>query len=61
MRITVENARVLASSLVHCATVAENARQPDFDLLDSLAALDDQARDALAAAIAQAGSQASGN
>jgi hypothetical protein len=54
MRITVKNARALAASLSREAARAQAAGQTDFDLLDTLGALDDAARDQLTAAIAQA-------
>jgi hypothetical protein len=54
MRITVANALSLAASLTHAAANAQQSGATDFDLLDALAALDDDARAQLAAAIAQA-------
>jgi hypothetical protein len=55
MRISTVNARALGSSLIHAAAAAEATGQTDFDLLDVLASVDDEARAQLAAAIAQAG------
>jgi hypothetical protein len=54
MRITIANARALAASLTSAANAAESVGATDFDLLDTLAAVDDDARAQLAAAIAQA-------
>lgn len=54
MRITVENARALAASLTGAAANAQERGQKDFDLLDTLGAIDDAAREQLTAAIAQA-------
>lgn len=58
MRITVENARALSKALTDAAASAQAAGKPDFDLLDTLGAVDDDARMQLAAAIAAADSTA---
>ncbi len=60
MRITVTNARALAAGLTHAAANAQQAGSPDFDLLEALAGVDDDARDQLAAAIAQADGASAG-
>jgi hypothetical protein len=54
MRIAVETAKDLAAALMAAANAAETAGLPDFDLVEALQGEDDQARDALAAAIASA-------
>lgn len=60
MRITVVNARALAASLISAAATAQAASQTDFDILDTLAAVDDAARAQLVAAIAAADNQSDG-
>ena len=54
MRITVENARALAASLTSAAATAQSAGATDFELLDALGSVDDDARAQLEAAITQA-------
>jgi hypothetical protein len=53
MRITVVNALALAASLTSAANSAKSAGATDFDLLDALASIDDDARADLAAAISK--------
>jgi hypothetical protein len=57
MRITIANARALAASLTSAAATAQAAGATDFDWLDAIAAVDDDARAQLMAAIAQADAQ----
>jgi hypothetical protein len=54
MRITVANARALAAGLANAAADAQAAGELDFDLLNALGAVDDEARAQLSTAIAQA-------
>jgi hypothetical protein len=54
------NARALAASLISAAATAQAASQTDFDILDTLAAVDDAARAQLVAAIAAADNQSDG-
>jgi hypothetical protein len=51
MRITVADARTLAAALTAGADEAEQAGQSDFEAINALQALDDQARAQLQAAI----------
>lgn len=60
MRMTVSSAKAFAAALGAAATKAEAAKQTDFDLLDTLAAVDDEARAGLVAAIAAAEVQSDG-
>lgn len=54
MKITVVNARAFAASLTSAAASAQAAGATEFDLLDALEAVDDDARAQLAAAITAA-------
>jgi len=51
MRLTTQQARDMANALTAAADAAEKAGDTDFDLVNVLSTLDDEARDALQAAI----------
>lgn len=54
MKITVSDARAFANALIAGANQAEAAGATDFDLVSSLQALDNSARDDLQSAIDEA-------
>lgn len=54
MKISVRAAQTLAAELSHAAANAQQSGSPDVELTGALSALDDDARNQLAAAIAQA-------
>jgi hypothetical protein len=54
MRVTLSNARAMADALTRAAASAQEAGAMDFDVLDALSLVDDDARAQLTAAIAEA-------